>query len=134
LKPAKQAARPGPGVFAVARDFSSTDEGVPIAPRTLHDPPAARREIVHDNGPLETQVREESVVVRRPVQETYLQEQAYSAYQPVTSYQTQVVDQGGYVGGWEYMAGRTRKVTIGRERLRQHRDRRPERRAHGRAL
>ena len=34
------------------------DEGVPVAPGALHDPLPACREIVHDDGRLEPQLRE----------------------------------------------------------------------------
>jgi hypothetical protein len=42
-------------------------------------------------------MREQQYTVQRAVQETVMQNQAYTAYQPVTSYHTQYVDQGQYV-------------------------------------
>jgi hypothetical protein len=58
LEPAKQAAGPGTGVFAVPGDFGSMDESVAVAPGALHDSLPARREIVHDDGRLEPKLRE----------------------------------------------------------------------------
>jgi len=58
LEPAKQSAGPDTGIFAVPGDFRSMDESVPVAPGALHDPLPACREIVHNDGPREAQLRE----------------------------------------------------------------------------
>src|SRR5260370_8432972 len=51
--------RPGRApVSSPSRDFGSMDEGVPVAPGTLHDSLAARWKIVHDDSRIETQLRE----------------------------------------------------------------------------
>ena len=53
----------------------------------------------------ETMMQDQSYTVRRAVQETVMQQQAYTAYQPVTSYHTQLVDQGQYVNTMHYQPG-----------------------------
>jgi len=58
LESAKQPAGSGSGIFAVPGDFDSTDEGVPVAPGALHNPPSTRRKIVCDDRRIEPQVRE----------------------------------------------------------------------------
>ncbi|MDX1943923.1 MAG: hypothetical protein SFU86_00845, partial [Pirellulaceae bacterium] len=45
---------------------------------------------------------------RRAVQETVMQDQAVTAFQPVTTMQTQLVDQSSLVSSWGYVPGRTR--------------------------
>jgi len=45
--------------------------------------------------------------VQRAVQETVMQQQAYTAYQPVTSVQTQLVDQGQFVTAYQPVQGKS---------------------------
>lgn len=69
----------------------------------------SREERVIVNRPVvETQMVQQQQVVRRPVQETVYQQQNYTTYQPVTTYRTQLVDQGGFVDSLNYQAGTTR--------------------------
>ena len=56
---------------------------------------------------LETQVQERQHVVRRAVQDTVWQDQAYTQMTPVTTYRTQLVDQGGFVDNVNYVPGTT---------------------------
>lgn len=57
---------------------------------------------------VETQMHERQHVVRRPVQETVWQDQAYTQLAPVTTMQTQYVDQGGFVDTLNFVPGVTR--------------------------
>jgi hypothetical protein len=61
------------------------------------------------NRPVtETQVQERQRTVRRAVNETVMQQQCVTAMEPVTTYRTQLVDQGGFVDSTTLVAGTTR--------------------------
>ncbi|MFN0021625.1 MAG: hypothetical protein ACKVP0_25540 [Pirellulaceae bacterium] len=61
------------------------------------------------NRPVtETQVQERQRVVRRAVNETVMQQQYVTAMEPVTTYRTQLVDQGGFVDSTALVGGTTR--------------------------
>lgn len=55
----------------------------------------------------ETAERDVWQTVRRPVQETYMQERRYTVNRPVTSFQTELVDRGGYINYTAVEPGRT---------------------------
>ena len=56
---------------------------------------------------METQEREERYIVQRPVVETAEREQCTTVVEPVTTYRTNYVDQGGYVDQVNCQPGRT---------------------------
>ncbi len=61
------------------------------------------------NRPVtETQMHERQHVVRRAVNETVMQQQCVTAMEPVTTYRTQLVDQGGFVDSTSLVGGTTR--------------------------
>lgn len=61
------------------------------------------------NHPVtETQMQERQHVVRRAVNETVMQQQCVTAMEPVTTYRTQLVDQGGFVDSTTLVPGTTR--------------------------
>ena len=65
-----------------------------------------RQDRVILNRPVvETQMHERQHVVRRPVQETVWQDQAYTQMTPVTTMRTQLVDQGSFVDTVNYVPG-----------------------------
>ncbi|MEZ6136825.1 MAG: hypothetical protein R3C53_18165 [Pirellulaceae bacterium] len=70
----------------------------------------AEREETHTSyRPVtETQYQTQNYIVQRPVTETQYQTQQHLTYKPVTTYQTAVVDQGGYVAQQFYQPGDTR--------------------------
>src|SRR5438067_184696 len=57
---------------------------------------------------VETQMQQRQQVVRRAVNETVMQQQCVTAMEPVTTYRTQLVDQGGFVDSSAYVPGTTR--------------------------
>lgn len=57
---------------------------------------------------MEQTYRDQQRVVRRPVVETVMQNHSYTAYDPVTTMQTQYVDQGSYVNSVAYAPGPVR--------------------------
>lgn len=67
-----------------------------------------RQDRVIVNRPvLETQMQQRQHVVRKAVQDTVWQDQAYTQMTPVTTMKTQLVDQGGFVDTVNYVPGRS---------------------------
>ena len=67
-----------------------------------------QQRIVSQRPVVETQYRQQQYSVRRAINETVMQDQSYTAYEPTTTYRTQLVDQGGVVDSYGYVPGRTR--------------------------
>ena len=66
-----------------------------------------QQKVIVNRPVVETQMHERQHVVRRAVNETVMQQQCVTAMEPVTTYRTQLVDQGGFVDSSTFVPGRT---------------------------
>jgi hypothetical protein len=70
---------------------------------------STRNEVYRVMRPVtETETRYQQHVVRRPVTETVMQDRNYLTYDPVVTYRTEYVDQGGFVDQSVYTPGAVR--------------------------
>lgn len=66
-----------------------------------------QQKIIVNRPVVETQMQQRQHTVRRAVNETVMQQQCVTAMEPVTTYRTQLVDQGAFVDSTSFVPGRT---------------------------